>query len=109
MGTSEQSTGRGTRGSPQNNASEAFYARLRGRVQGVGFRYSATREADQLGIQGWVRNDINGDVEVWAEGSADQLEAFLRWLRRGAQFARVDSVEKTEQRPRGYQGFGVEY
>ncbi|MDR0598641.1 MAG: acylphosphatase [Treponema sp.] len=96
---------------PERQAQDAaaFYAQVRGRVQGVGFRYSATREAGRLGVKGWVRNAVNGDVEIWAEGSTGQLEAFSRWLRRGPQFARVDAVEQTERPPRGYTGFGVEY
>jgi acylphosphatase len=88
---------------------KAFYAQVRGRVQGVGFRYSAVREAGRLGVKGWVRNAVNGDVEIWAEGSAGQLEVFSRWLRRGPQFARVDAVEQMEQPSRGYKDFGVEY
>ncbi|MDR1930844.1 MAG: acylphosphatase [Treponema sp.] len=91
------------------DGTRAFYARVRGRVQGVGFRYSAIREAERLGLAGWVYNAENGDVEVWAEGGADKLEAFLRWLHRGPQFARVDGVDTEDRDPRGYRGFGVEW
>ena len=84
----------------------AFYARVKGKVQGVGFRYSAIREAERLKINGWVNNAANGDVEVWAEGPQEKLELFLRWLRRGPQFSRVDSVEKEDREPLGYRGFG---
>ena len=85
----------------------AFYARVKGKVQGVGFRYSAVREADRLGINGWVNNALNGDVEVWAEGSPQSLDRFLKWLHRGPQYSRVDSVEMEEKEPQGYDGFGV--
>jgi acylphosphatase len=87
----------------------AFHARVRGRVQGVGFRYSAIQEAHRLGITGWVRNEINGDVEVWAEGPPEKLTAFLRWLRRGPPYAHVETVDREEKPPRGYREFGVEY
>ena len=87
----------------------AFYARVCGRVQGVGFRYSAILEARRLGINGRVRNAANGDVEVWAEGPPEKLAQFLSWLRRGPQYARVDSVEKEDEEPRGYRGFDVEH
>jgi len=90
-------------------ADKAFYARVRGRVQGVGFRYSATREAERLRLGGWVRNADNGDVEVWAEGAEEKLKTFLAWLRRGPQFSRVDAVEKEDKTPRGFGDFGVEY
>jgi acylphosphatase len=88
---------------------KAFYARICGSVQGVGFRYSAVREARRLRINGWVRNAVNGDVEVWAEGAEEQLAAFFSWLQRGPQFSRVDSAEKADKAPKGYQDFGVEY
>ncbi|MDR2471079.1 MAG: acylphosphatase [Treponema sp.] len=88
---------------------QAFYARICGQVQGVGFRYSALREARRLRITGWVRNAPNGDVEVWAEGAGEGLAAFLSWLRRGPQFARVDSVETEDKNPGGFQDFAVEY
>ena len=87
----------------------AFFARVRGRVQGVGFRYSTVREAQRLKLKGWVRNVSGGDVEVWAEGPAKDLAVFLTWLRRGPQPSRVDSVEKTDREPRGYSDFTVEY
>jgi len=87
----------------------AFYARIRGMVQGVGFRYSAVREAHRLRVNGWVRNASNGDVEVWAEGTAEQLAAFLEWLRRGPQFSRIDSVDTVEKDCKGYYDFNVEY
>jgi acylphosphatase len=87
----------------------ALYARVRGRVQGIGFRYSTIRQAHRLGINGWVRNAANGDVEVWAEAEADKLDAFLRWLHRGPELAQVKEVDTEEKLPKGYQDFGVEY
>lgn len=87
----------------------AFYAIVRGRVQGVGFRYSAVREAKRAGVYGWVRNAIDGNVEVWAEGRDDDLGLFLKWLRRGPQYSNVVSVRKEEKSPKGYSDFTVEY
>ena len=85
----------------------AFYARVNGRVQGVGFRHSALLEARRLRLNGWVRNAANGDVEVWAEGQPEKLAQFLAWLHRGPQFSRVDSVEKEDREPKGYSDFGI--
>ena len=96
-----------TENNEKNNA--AFYARVRGRVQGVGFRYSAIREAHRLLINGWVRNASNGDVEVWAEGPPEKLNSFLEWLKRGPQFSRVDTVDKEDKEPKGFYDFKAEY
>ena len=87
----------------------AFFAKVCGRVQGVGFRYSAIREAHRLSVNGWVRNASNGDVEVWAEGSAEKLAAFLAWLNKWPQFCRVDSVKYEDKLPKGYYDFNVAY
>ncbi|MDR3167436.1 MAG: acylphosphatase, partial [Treponema sp.] len=61
----------------------ALFVHIRGRVQGVGFRYSAVYEARRLGLSGWIRNTQDGDVEVWTEGTPEKQELFLKWLRRG--------------------------
>ena len=71
----------------------AFRARVSGRVQGVGFRWSAVAEARRLGLRGRVRNAADGSVEVEAEGAAGALAQFLAWLRRGPPGARVTGVE----------------
>jgi len=87
----------------------AFYARVCGKVQGVGFRHSALQEARRLRVKGWVRNAANGDVEVWAEGASESLAQFLTWLRRGPQFSRVDSVEKEDKESKGYSNFDIKF
>jgi len=72
---------------------ERLHAVVHGDVQGVGFRYFVQRKAQQLGLQGWVRNNDNGTVEVVAEGSREQLEDLKRALQEGPRMARVDRVE----------------
>ena len=67
--------------------------RVSGRVQGVGFRWSAQTEAEGLGVLGWVRNRPDGGVEAHVQGSADAVERMLAWMRRGPVGARVDEVE----------------
>ena len=69
---------------------------VRGRVQGVGFRWFVEREAHVLGISGWVRNNSDGSVEVLGQGSRDQLLGFRSRLRQGPRAARVDDVEEFE-------------
>jgi acylphosphatase len=87
---------------------KAFSAGVRGRVQGVGFRYACIREARRLRVSGWVRNTPDGDVEVWAEGPGEKLDALRQWLRHGPPHARVDAVDYSPRPPTGaYTGFGL--
>jgi acylphosphatase len=92
-----------------SNGSGAFFALIRGRVQGVGFRYSAFREAARLGLTGWVRNTRDRNVEIWAEGSREDLALFLRWLYQGPPRARVDTVDVEDKIATGaYKEFSIE-
>lgn len=68
-------------------------ATVHGVVQGVCFRQTAEREAARLGLVGTVRNLPNGTVRVVAEGDAQALEDFLRWLHRGPERAVVERVD----------------
>jgi acylphosphatase len=79
----------------------AFFAQLRGRVQGVGFRYWAYNEASRLGLTGWVRNTRDGEVDIWAEGPREDLDLFFHRLHQGPPRARVESVELEEKNPTG--------
>ena len=91
-----------------NSKTSAFFARIEGRVQGVGFRYNCMNEGKLLDLSGWVKNTFEGDVEVWAEGPAEKLETMLQWLHRGPPGARVDTVHYEMCPPTGqYRGFGI--
>jgi acylphosphatase len=70
-------------------------ATVRGRVQGVGFRYYVEGEAERLGLTGYVRNDSDGGVEVVAEGDRKVLEGFLALLRKGPSGSAVTDVNFT--------------
>ena len=72
---------------------------VRGRVQGVGFRWFVEREAVLLQIAGWVRNNPDGSVEVLAQGTREQLAGLHGRLREGPRAARVDEVEVSEAQP----------
>ncbi len=67
---------------------------VKGRVQGVGFRWFVQREAYQLGLRGWVRNTADGDVEVMAAGGEEQLRNLYASLKRGSRGSRVDRIEQ---------------
>ena len=70
--------------------------RITGRVQGVGFRYFVWREAEGLGIDGWVRNCADGTVEAVARGPADILAQLEIRLAEGPRWSRVESVDAGE-------------
>lgn len=72
---------------------------VRGRVQGVGFRWFVEREAHTLGISGWVRNNSDGSVEVLGMGTRDQLAGLRSRLYQGPRAARVDDVQELDARP----------
>ncbi len=78
-----------------------------GRVQGVWFRDSTWREADRLGICGWVRNLPDGRVEAVYEGPRAAVEELLSWTNRGPERADVAGVEIHDEPPRGEKGFKV--
>ena len=65
---------------------------VRGRVQGVGFRWYVHREASELDLRGWVRNTEDGDVEVVAHGEEADLAELRASLRQGPRGARVDRL-----------------
>ncbi len=66
---------------------------IRGRVQGVGFRYWTMIEAIRLGVAGWVRNRRDGSVEALFKGQAEAVADMVARCRNGPEFARVDAVE----------------
>ena len=82
---------------------------ISGRVQGVGFRFFAQREAYQLGILGYVKNLSNGSVEVYAIGSQHALDQFKRNLAEGPRSARVTGIDESDEAVDGkYTRFRIE-
>lgn len=65
---------------------------VRGRVQGVGFRWFVRERAAELGLRGWCANLTDGRVEVWAEGDAARIDELVVALRRGPPSSRVEAV-----------------
>lgn len=82
---------------------------IHGQVQGVGFRFSARKEAERLGLRGFVRNEEDGSVTIEAEGEAEALDKYKAWCRHGPRFARVVRVDCAEGPVRGYESFEIAY
>ncbi len=78
---------------------------VRGKVQDVGYRAHAKREADSLGLQGFVRNEPDGSVFIEVEGLQEKLHDFLRWCHSGSPEAKVESVESIVHTLIGHTGF----
>ena len=69
---------------------------VRGRVQGVGFRWFVHREAAEIGLRGWVRNTTDGQVEILASGTAEQLAELEAEVKKGSRGSRVDGIMQHE-------------
>ncbi len=81
---------------------------IRGRVQGVGYRFFAQRAADELRLTGYTRNLDDGRVEVYAVGTAEQLTELAGRLWKGPRLAEVRGVEEFEADVQQYGSFHIE-
>jgi acylphosphatase len=84
---------------------QAVRLSIRGRVQGVGYRWWAIREARRLRLDGWVRNRHDGSVEILAVGSAVAIETFVEACRHGPRGATVTEVDRADAQDTGGAGF----
>ena len=82
-------------------------ATVRGRVQGIGFRETAVRRADDLGVLGWVRNEDDGTVLVHAEGPDEAVDALVAWLGEGPRGASISEVEIAKGKVEGHEQFAI--
>ncbi len=80
---------------------------VRGRVQNVWFRDGCAREAERLGVAGWVTNRPDGRVEAAFEGTPDAVAAIEAWCHQGPARARVEQVEARTEAPTGERGFAI--
>ena len=89
---------------------EELHAVVHGYVQGVGFRYFASRKASALNIRGYTRNMSDGSVEIVAQGTRSALENLLVALRQGPSAGEVDEVETTWREPtEHFRSFSIRY
>ena len=86
------------------------FLKVEGHVQGVGFRYFTSLIAENHHIKGWVRNTPDGNVEIEAEGKEFNIEAFIKNIKEGPRFSRVEKVTVTElDQPKDYKKFELRY
>ncbi len=83
---------------------------VRGRVQGVGFRFFTREHASRCGLAGWVKNLDDGAVEIYAEGDEIVLDDFVERIEHGPRFGHVADVEKEYGEVSGdYSDFTIEF
>lgn len=91
-----------------NNNNLQLHALVKGRVQGVGFRYYTLKSAQEKNLTGWVRNLRDGRVEVLAEGDQDRLNQLIADLRQGPISSDIDHVEVNFSNSAGeFKDFGI--
>lgn len=83
----------------------AVQVRVTGRVQGVAFRWHTEERARELGVAGWVRNEVDGSVLLHAEGDDDAVDALVAWCHHGPPSARVEHVAVREDAATGATSF----
>lgn len=84
-----------------------FSVEVHGRVQGVGFRYSAQNEAKRLGITGYVRNSVHGTVNLEIEGRPENVRTMIEWCRQGPSMAYVERVDEWPGDMQNYRSFNI--
>ena len=83
---------------------------LSGRVQGVFFRENTKNKAKELGVFGWIKNLADGQVEAVFEGSKEDIEQIIEWVKKGPPLAKVEKVEVLEQKYQGeFKDFEIKY
>ena len=85
----------------KNDKSVRGHIFITGRVQGVAFRYYTQKIANKLGITGWIRNCVDGKVEIIAEGSKERVRQLIDWCHEGPRSAIVKKVDLTWEEYRG--------
>ncbi|WP_372773535.1 acylphosphatase [Mangrovibacterium sp.] len=92
------------------NSRKQIHLVVIGRVQGVGFRYFVTQKANELNLVGWVKNKMDGSVEIEIEGNSDSIKTFIDFLKIGNGCSRIDRISKSElPESQHYQSFFVKY
>jgi acylphosphatase len=90
-------------------AAKAVQVKVIGRVQGVAFRWEAQRQAERLGLVGWVRNEPDGSVAAVAEGDEADVDAWVAWCRTGPPSAHVRDVAVMPVSPTGARTFEITF
>jgi len=72
---------------------KAYMIKVIGDVQGVNFRYFTKKEAEKLGLSGWVKNEHDGSVSVFVQGNHEGCQKFIEWAREGSPMSAVENIK----------------
>lgn len=87
---------------------KAYNIKVKGDVQGVFYRHHTKSEAENLNISGWCQNEIDGSVQIFAQGEEENLEKFIDWTKGGSPMSSVDSIDIEESTIQdGLKGFKI--
>ena len=86
---------------------ESYAITLSGKVQNVGFRYSAMEKANEYDIKGFVQNKSDGTVYIEAEGDSEDLQKFIEWCKEGPITAVVENMNKQEMPIQNFKRFSI--
>ena len=87
---------------------ETMHLVISGKVQGVFYRASAKKKADELNVRGWIKNTPEGNVEALVTGKHPQIEEFIQWCKSGPDRAVVKEVSIHKQKLREFNSFKIE-
>lgn len=93
----------------QNYAMKHINATITGKVQGVFYRDSTRQKCQELGVNGFVKNQTDGSVYLEAEGTAQQLDELIAWCEQGPEKAQVEDITITESEEVGFKDFEIRY
>jgi acylphosphatase len=86
-----------------------YEIKITGRVQGVGFRYAAQKQARFLRLKGWVENLPDGSVRAVICGDSENCTNFINWCREGSAYSWVEQIELREMKPEAMRPFAINY
>ncbi|PCJ87800.1 MAG: acylphosphatase [Flavobacteriales bacterium] len=90
------------------NEIKHYNIKIKGKVQGVWFRFSSKEIAEQLGVSGFVQNELDDSVYIEAEGTEEQLKMFIKWCENGPEMAIVTNAEIMEGKVKNFTSFKIE-
>ncbi len=85
-----------------------FHLLISGKAQGVFYRATAKKVAEELGVKGWIKNTKDNDVEAIITGTEEQVQQFIKWCKKGPARAEVSEVIATKVNDKSFDEFKID-